>query len=212
MLALPLAALAVKPGTVSILGDSYSTYKGAITPAWNVTWYHEPNNPKMTDVDSVGQTWWSLYIAEKGLQLEKNNSFSGSTVCTTGYRNEDYSDRAFITRMHDLGDPEKIFVFGATNDSWANSPIGEWKWENQTAEDLKSFRPAIAYLMSGLKRLYPEAEITYILNDGLKEEINESILEACKRNGVKVVLLKDIDKTSNHPNRRGMRQIADQLK
>ena len=44
-------------------------------------------------------------------ELERNNSYSGSTVCHTGYKGADYSDRSFITRMVDLGQPDIILVF-----------------------------------------------------------------------------------------------------
>src|SRR5574344_1656725 len=46
------------------------------------------------------------------------------------------------TRMNNLGDcPDIIFIFGATNDSWANSPIGDYKYADWTRQDMYSFRP-----------------------------------------------------------------------
>ena len=49
------------------------------------------------------------------------NSYSGSTICNTGYRDEDYSDRSFINRTTLLGNPDIILICGGTNDSWANA-------------------------------------------------------------------------------------------
>lgn len=72
---------------------------------------------------SVRNTWWHQFIKENNYRLCVNNSFSGATICHTGYRSEDYSDRSFITRMKALGCPDIIFIFGATNDYWAKSPL-----------------------------------------------------------------------------------------
>lgn len=197
--------------SVSILGDSYSTFQGFVEPSTNELWYYAKARPKNTDVNDVKQTWWHRFITGNGYKLEKNNSYSGATVCTTGYSGNDYTDRAFITRMDNLGSPDIILVFGATNDSWAGSPIGEFKWSDWTRGDLQAFRPALCYMLSYLKDRYPNTEIAYIINDGLKESITSSIVEACRHYDIPFVQLHDIDKTSGHPNQNGMRQIAEQL-
>ena len=189
---------------VSILGDSYSTFKGHVTPKENWVWYPAEKN----DVVKLEQTWWHQFIHDYGYVLEKNNSFSGSTVCHTGYNKEDYSDRSFITRMHNLGNPDIILIFGATNDSWSGAPIGEYKYEGWTKEELHSFRPAIAYLLSGLQTLYPQAQVYYMLNSELKESINESIYTVCKHYNVPVITLKDIEKQQGHPSIAGMKAIS----
>ena len=197
---------------VSILGDSYSTFEGCVSPKFNEVWYFKDAKLDMTDLTDASQTWWSLLLEDDRYELEKNNSYSGSTICTTGYDGADFSDRSFISRFHNLGNPDLILIFGATNDSWANAPLGEFKWEGWTEEDLKSFRPALAYLLDNMTSLYPESRFLYIVNDGLKEEVTTSILEACDRYKVPYLQLKDIDKSYGHPNIHGMRQIADQLK
>ena len=196
---------------VSILGDSYSTFEGCVSPGWNHVWYFNTPQLDKTDLTDPSQTWWRILTAEQDYVLEKNNSFSGSTICNTGYDGADFSDRSFISRMHDLGNPDLILIFGATNDSWANSPIGKFKWEGWNEEDLKSFRPAVAYFLQNITTLYPESRFLYIINDGLKEDITTSIIEACEKTGVPYIQLEGIDKTAGHPNIRGMRQIADQL-
>ena len=81
---------------VSILGDSYSTFYGHVSPAANLCWYGVPGEKKENDVTKVEETWWYRFIHEHGFQLERNNSYSGSTVCHTGYEKADYSDRSFI--------------------------------------------------------------------------------------------------------------------
>ena len=197
--------------SVSILGDSYSTFEGFVEPASNELWYFATPDPDLTDVDDVKQTWWHRFISENGYKLEQNNSYSGATICTTGYNGDDYTPRAFITRMDNLGSPDIILIFGATNDSWANSPVGEFAWSGWTKEQLKSFRPALAYMLSHVKERYPNTEIFYIINDGLKPEISSSITEACTHYGIPFVQLHGIDKTAGHPNKKGMQQIAEQV-
>lgn len=202
-------AAQTKP-TIAILGDSYSTFEGYVEPSTNEIWYYATDRGR-TDVSDVRQTWWQLLARDHDYKIGVNNSYSGSTICRTGYRGEDYSDRAFITRMHNLGNPDIIFVFGGTNDSWAKAPLGDYKYENLTPVDLFSFRPALAKLLDGLQSRYPNVDLYFILNDGLSDAINESVDVICSKYGVEVIKLKDIDKKSNHPSVLGMRQIADQV-
>lgn len=196
---------------VSILGDSYSTYEGFVTPSTNELWYYAHNGEQKTDVRSVQQTWWHQVIKEQGWRLCVNNSYSGATISYTGYDGNDYSARSFNTRMTELGQPDVIFIFGATNDSWAGTPIGEYKYEGIGYGDLYNFRPAMAYLLQRMKDRYLNTEIYFLLNDGLREEVSTSVKTICEHYAVPVIKLKDIDKLSGHPSVKGMRQIADQV-
>lgn len=197
--------------TISILGDSYSTFEGYLSPKNNAVWYFEHYNAKQTDVEDVTQTWWHLLITQQGWQLCMNNSFSGSTICNTGYNREDYTDRSFVSRMDNLGCPDIIFIFGATNDSWAHSPVGEFKYDDITREDLWSFRPAMARMLGWMKKRYINTPIYFILNDGLSADVTSSCKTICEHYGVKCIALKDIDKKAGHPSVKGMQQIAEQV-
>lgn len=199
-------AVAAQTKKVSILGDSYSTYKGII-PSNYSTFYPDANN----DVTSVDQTWWSLYIKAKGYQLEKNDSWGGTTICGTGYGRMDSSRSNFISRVDSLGNPDIIFVFGGTNDAWANSPVGEYQYSDWTKDDCKNFRPALACLLDMLQKRYPKASIYSILNSELREPINESFREICKHYNVQLIELHDIEKQNGHPSVNGMKSICDQL-
>ena len=198
------------PLRISILGDSYSTFEGYLTPDTNAVWYWD-KEWECTDVRTVRQTWWHQLLKETGMKLCVNNSFSGATICYTGYKQEDYSDRSFVTRVPYLGSPEVIIVFGGTNDSWAKSPVGEFKYENWTRQDLYSFRPAMACMLSSLQDYYPGAEIYVVINTGLTKEVTESMQVISDHYGVRWILLHDIDKQWGHPSQKGMRQIAEQL-
>lgn len=197
--------------SVSVLGDSYSTYEGYMTPSTNELWYYAKNGAKKTDVTDVRQTWWHQVISENGWKFCLNNSYSGATISYTGYDGNDYSARSFNTRMDNLGCPDIIFIFGATNDSWAGSPIGEYKYEGITKGDMYQFRPALAHMLNWMKNRYINTEIYFLLNDGLREEINTSVKTICEHYAVPVIELKDIHKLSGHPSIQGMRQIADQV-
>lgn len=201
------------PKRVSILGDSYSTFKGYI-PEGYIAWYMPvAKEGRPTDVTKVEQTWWDIFINKHGYELEKNNSYSGSTICNTGYDKRDYSDRSFITRIDKLGNPDIIIVYGGTNDSWADSPIGDFVYKNWSKKDLKKFRPAMSYLANGLKETYPKAQIVFLINgeDILKPEIISSMKEICDHYGLQYVMINDIEKMSGHPSQRGMIQIVEQL-
>ncbi|MDR0894651.1 MAG: SGNH/GDSL hydrolase family protein [Prevotellaceae bacterium] len=196
--------------SVSILGDSYSTFEGYIPPG-NAGWYTTvPYHD--TDVTSVTQTWWHRFIKESGYRLCVNNSFGGSTICHTGYNQEDYSDRSFIARMDNLGCPDILFIYGATNDSWANVPLGAYKYAGWTKEELYQFRPAMAYLLSHITERYINVDIYFLLNADLKPEIKEAVNTVCAHYNVPCIELTGLDLKSGHPSVKGMQQIYEQIK
>lgn len=199
--------------SVSILGDSYSTYEGYIEPKTNDMWYWKVDPDNRTDVHDVTQTWWWMFIKENGFRLEQNNSYSGSTISYLGYNQSNYQPRSFITRVDNLGSPDILLIFGGTNDSWAGVPIGEYKTEGEPSDmELYTFRPAIMKLMKEVSVRYPNVDVYYIVNSELRPEIVEAIEYACKQYNVPVIQLHDIDKKNGHPSIAGMRAIADQLK
>lgn len=206
-------SIAARDGSkkISILGDSYSTYVGHVTPADNNCWYGKPDLQKVNDAHRVEDTWWYQLIEEQGLQLDHNNSYSGATICNTGYNQADFSDRSFITRLTNLGAPDIILIFGGTNDSWAKVPIGEFQYADWNKEQLYSFRPAFGYLLSRLKEVYPNAIIYNITNTELSREVAESMDTICNHYQVKNIKLTYIDKQSGHPSINGMKQICKQV-
>lgn len=189
---------------VSILGDSYSTFQGYLYPESNRTYY--PN--EKTGVTEVSQTWWYLFIREQNLKLECNNSYSGSTIA----RKADKQETAYVERYPDLGNPELIFVFGATNDSWQEIPIGIYQYEDWQEEDLTYFRPAFAYLLHQLQHTYPKAQIVNLINTDLQKSYKESMETICRYYGVCNLSLGDFEKKDGHPSDKGMRSIYQQLK
>lgn len=197
---------------VSILGDSYSTFYGYVQPETNLCWYGVPGEKKENDVTKVEQTWWWCLTDSVTYVLECNNAYSGATVCNTGYERADYSDRSFITRMDDLGNPDIILVFGGTNDSWAGAPLGDFKYSQWTKDDLYDFRPAFCYMMDYLLSHYPNAMVFNITNTELSTEITASMDSICRHYGVSNIVLHDIDKQWGHPSVKGMQSICSQVR
>lgn len=198
---------------VTIFGDSYSTYEGVI-PSHYEPWYAPEDSRyhcKTNDVKLVEHTWWHQLINRMGWVLEKNDSWSGSTVGYFGYGSENYKYRSFNTRVGDLGEPDVILCLAGTNDSWTNEKVGNYKYANWDDNDLWYFRPAMARLMSAMKQNYPNARIYFILNTELREEINESVHTVCRHYGIPCIDLHDIDKQEGHPSRKGMTAICEQV-
>ena len=211
-------------GRVFILGDSYSTFEGHIPAGYapyyknSGPYYAQTVRPEI-DVSCVEQTWWHRLLAETESTLVRNCSWSGTTICHTGYDGSDCHKISFSARLDKLieegffaANPvDTLFVFGATNDSWANSPLGEPMYEGWTTADLYNVLPAIGYLTHRLAEALPDTRLIFILNTGLKPEINETVRTACQKNGIEVIELHDIQKEHGHPTIQGMEEIKDQV-
>jgi len=190
----------------SVLGDSYSTFKGHVHPESNDVWLHYDT----TGVTELEKMWWFQVAKAMDWELEKNNSFSGSLVCNMDYE-EYYGPHSFLRRMDGLGNPDVIFVFGGTNDMWDEAPMGEYVYENWTEEDSCMFKPALACLFNGLQRLYPKAKVYFMADSALGEEFMESVHAIAEHYGIACIDLSDINKTWGHPNTEGMASIAEQV-
>lgn len=207
----------------SILGDSYSAFEGYIDPATN-----DPYEWEIIGVTDVEQMWWHQVAVEMGWTMDKNNSFSASLVCNNSdFTNGDYYTRhSFLRRLDYLGNPDVIFVFGATNDACANDgvaprvPLGDYVYDNWTEEQLCSFRPGFAYMFERLKSLYPNAKLYFLLDMDLgsggidndrRAAFIESIRQITNHYNVRCIDLYYIHKTQWHPNVKGQQDIARQV-
>jgi len=204
-------------GNVLIIGDSYSTFHGFI-PTDCSPWYVEGGHEN-TDVTRVEQTWWHMLMHETNSNLVLNTSYSGTTVCNTGYNGSNCSHISFIARLEKLIENnffadkkiDTVFVFGGTNDSWANSPIGELKYRDWSDEELFSVLPAFCYLINRIKTVLPDTRIVSIINTDLKPEIAEGFKTAGREMGIDTVELQNVGKTAGHPNIAGMMDIKEQI-
>ena len=188
---------------VSVMGDSYSAFDGASVV---------PYYPRM-DVTSITDMWWYPFTHRDGYKQEKVIVWSGSTICGTGYDGINAMENAFCgARLRALGHPDIVLVCGATNDSWAGSPIGSYKYSQWTELDLFSFRPALAYMFDTMYDLYGEnLEIYFLLNNDLSNDIDVSVRTICRHYGVGLIELENIEKRPDHPTKKGQQQMYEQL-
>lgn len=198
----------------SILGDSYSTFAGHLTPDTNSSWYPTDGTyGDGNDVTTVEQTWWYMFKEQYALPLTINNSHSGSTVSYDGYGDGtvDGKTTSFIQRAGSLGSPGLIFVFGGTNDAWVPAELGEYKYTDITEADLSYFRPALAYLLDNIKSQHPSATVVFILNHAITPSFKESVKTICEHMSVPCVELNNIAMTGGHPNSTGMVTLSNQV-
>ena len=199
-----------------IFGDSYSTFAGYVPEGYAV-YYSETAHPE-GGVNRVSDTWWHPAAEEAGLHLVRNDSWSGSTIGYTGYDNADNSGTcSFIYRLRKLEREgffeqnaiDTVLVFGGTNDSWSNAPLGELKFDGFEEQDLYNVLPAVVHFFQEVKRILPRATVYCLINTGLKAEIADAFEQVCERYGVIKVAFDNIHKVNGHPTAQGMRDIQE---
>lgn len=213
-------------GNIFILGDSFSTFEGWIPDGYGC--FYTKNGVRMCEGESIDeaekvckveQTWWHMLATETDSTIITNNSGGGSTICNTGYGGNDVTDYSFITRLNNFikegffeqNKIDTLFVFGGTNDSWAEAPVGEMQYSDWQVEDLYKVLPAFCYLLDTLKNKLPETRPIALINTELKPEIEEKYIEGCKKYGVEFVKFDYIHKWDGHPTLTGMKQIKDKI-
>ena len=127
--------------TISILGDSISTYEGFTPMGYD---FYDRYTRREAGISSVEDTWWMQVIRAMGGRLGYNHSISGSTVSgnislsgTSGIRQQALAIN---------GSPDVILLYMGSND-WAYSVLPE------------EFEQAYASMLTSLKKLYPFAKI-----------------------------------------------------
>ncbi len=207
---------------IMIFGDSYSTFARCIPEGYSAYYTGKRSAEEdQPDVPSAEHTWWGLLLKETGANLVLNDSWSGSTIGYTGYSGRDTSGTSsFLFRLDRLvkngffakNEIDTVFVFGGTNDSWSDAPLGEEMTEGWKHEDLFNVLPAVHCFFKKLRDALPSARIYGICNSGIKGEIVNAIQNACKANGAKAIALTDaVDKKSGHPTVQGMIDIKNQV-
>ena len=183
-----------KGKTLSILGDSISTYSGYI-PSNNVTYY-----PAGT-IQSVNDTWWKKLIDALGMTLNVNNSWSGSRVTSTNG-----SDSAgCMSRCEKLGVlPDVIIVWMGINDFNNEVGIGTYDGTTAVSSTTTTFREAYGIMLNKILTRYPTSEIWVCTlpqcerngstgfpelngNNVALTDFNKAILELANAFGVKVL-------------------------
>ena len=203
-----------------IFGDSYSTHRDYIPQEYPHFYCNEGRAPDQPVTKmQMQQTWWGQIMERTDATLVLNDSWSGSTIGYTGYVGDCSTSSSFIYRYRQLMEKgffsgnkiDTIFVFGGTNDSWSNAPLGVEKYDDFREEELFNILPAICYFMTTLKHEHPNSRVVFIGNCDIKREILDCMKHAAQRLLVDFVALHDIDKISGHPTVLGMTQICEQI-
>ena len=193
-----------------VLGDSFSTYSGYMTPNNGC---HYPTD----EVRSVEQTWWWLFGHETGSQMVQNNSLSGGSICNTSWDGKYNPNNSFVARMKDMKEADLYIIEGGTNDGY-QAPEGQYQYDNWPTDKeelnqlLRNFRPALAYVISYFQTTYPNAQLVFMLNSGRPDRIVQAVNTICKHYNVPVYLLQDnVTKVNIHPSKEGMVLMRNQF-
>lgn len=200
--------------TVSIVGDSYSAYTGWVPEGYNISYDGTYNG-----VTSVTKMWWYKVIKNFNMSLMLNESWSGSTICNTGYNAADATATSFLTRItkrygakNTLGQkPQVLFILGGLNDTWAKSPLGSAKYSDWTTDDLKTTLGAYSKMINDILLYNPGIEIINFEYAAVSQAIRDGKALICEHFGVKNVPISVVDSWSGHPTTKGMQQIVDQI-
>lgn len=178
--------------TISIQGDSISTFAGTITDG-NATYYSASHK----FVNSIDATWWGLLINECRMRLIRNDAWSGSRISGTGDNamcsvarcsNIKHSDSTVDTYQY--GAPEIIVVMAGTNDVSGNVEMGTA--DGAVTTYMGAFKTMLANLKSQCRnakivvfQLYRGNVLDYANSGGKHQyEYQEAMANLCRRYGV----------------------------
>lgn len=145
--------------TLSILGDSISTYENWIPYGYN-NFY-----PASGDVKDINDTWWIRMFDDTGMKLCANASSSGSTCAGDSTDAENPQVGCGDFRITDLSDkngdyPDIIVVFMGTNDLLMGIPLGDNDGTVTVEEGMiDNFTDAYSLMLDKLETYYPCSEI-----------------------------------------------------
>lgn len=202
-------------GLVSIMGDSISTFDGTM-PTGYAGFY-----PSNSDVTSISDTWWGIYIDKKGMSLGVNGSWSGSK--TSGSGDDAGQSDARVNALGNQGEPSTIIVYMGTNDLWDGVTQSEFGAAYETMlSKIKSKYPNANVICLGLTQLSssPNSGTVTPLDSGNGDSkaFSSIIQDKAGAAGFTYVSLEDCWSYTEastyctdemvHPNKEGMKKIA----
>lgn len=178
--------------TISIQGDSISTFAGTITDG-NATYYSTSHK----FVNSIDATWWGLLINECRMRLIRNDAWSGSRISGTGdnamcsvARCSNIKHNNSTVDTYQYGAPEIIVVMAGTNDVSGNVEMGTA--DGAVTTYMGAFKTMLANLKSQCRnakivvfQLYRGNVLDYANSGGKHQyEYQEAMANLCRRYGV----------------------------
>lgn len=149
----------LKGTTVSILGDSISTYEGYQAEGCRIFF------PNYGEVEDVKDTWWRQVTDDLELTLLANSSSAGETVTgdSTGTDDPQCGCNEFHTDAlagPDGACPDRIIVYLGANDLLETVPLGDNDGTRPVEEgEITAFSDAYTLLLDKLQKKYPSAQI-----------------------------------------------------
>ena len=188
-------------GTVSIIGDSISSYNGY---EHNVSGY--ASYYPWGDVDSYNKMWWAHIAKAANISILVNASYSGSAVTNIRQPRPTLFDRC---NTNIIGTPDNVIIALGSNDSSDSAPLGNYDY-NSAYTDLSEGTFRTAYI-KGIKKLradLPNAKIICVIFQ-MGEAYRDSIISICARLNVECVLCDSYTTVASvHPDENGMHNIA----
>ncbi len=205
-------------GNVVIFGDSYSTLENYIPKGNNCYYGVSRADTVCLNVTKLEHTWWGKLLKETDSNLLLNESYSGSTICYTGW-NGYCEEQSFVARLEKLINAgfftqnrvDTLFLFGGTNDCWVPSPFGEIGKNSYEKQDLANTYPAIEYFLMQVKKASPNTRVIGLINTDFPTEYKEKLQMIFKNAGVEFIAFSYIEKGQGHPNANGMQNICDEI-
>lgn len=149
----------LKGTTVSILGDSISTFEGYQAEGCRIYF------PQFGEVEDVKDTWWQQVTNDLELTLFANSSSAGATVTgdSTGTDDPQCGCNEFHTDAlvgPDGACPDRIIVYLGANDLLETVPLGDNDGTRPVKEgEITAFSDAYTLLLDKLQKKYPSAQI-----------------------------------------------------
>lgn len=145
--------------SLSILGDSISTYEGYIPEGYAVFY------PVVGDVTDVSQTWWMKLLDDTGMELCSNDSSAGSTCVGYSMSVDDprygcggYRISALAGEQGKI--PDVIIIYMGTNDLLTAVPLGDndgTKWVSEG--EIENFSDAYCLILDKIASNFPISRI-----------------------------------------------------
>lgn len=190
----------IPAGTVSIIGDSISSFDGEFEIPGYRTYYPRGNVEDITDM------WWHSAVYSAGASMLVNASYSGSRVTNTDPNRPDFYAR---TGAAVIGNPDTIIIALGSNDSRENIALGDYDYSTEyTQLSEATFRTAYIKGVKALQALHPNSKIIALMFD-MADDYKQSIASICATLGVTCVDAGTYTKVSTiHPDKFGHATVA----
>lgn len=185
--------------TMAVIGDSISDYTG----------FNDNKTEHSAYYPALGVTEF-IYMWHSRVSASMKNNFSYIDALT-GSCIANNNDKSFVNRVKNIPCTDLIIIEGGTNDKMLNIEMGDYIYEDWSDEDLKKFRPALAYILWYLTQRYQNSKIVFFKSNYIDGEYEESITTICDHYNVQIIDFGWEYETSVHPTNTNMIIMSNQI-